>query len=60
MNYSISEVTREATMAVITLWLPPVYEWYKTEKKNGNINTDTFLNVKKFGVSLHELVWVTD
>ena len=36
MNYSISIVNIKATMAVVLLWLPPVLEWHKIEKKNGN------------------------
>ena len=36
MNYSISIVTIEATMAVVPLLLPPVLERHKIEKKNGD------------------------
>ena len=36
MNYSISLINVVAIMGVVLLLLPPVYEWHKIGKKNGN------------------------
>ena len=36
MNDSISKVGGKASLAVVPLLLPPVLEWHKIDKKNGN------------------------
>ena len=48
MINSFSIVTVESTMAVVPLWLPPVWECHKIEEKYGN----SLLNNAGFQVAL--------
>ena len=42
LHIAVSIVNLHETMAVVPLWLPPVLEWHKTEKKNGNSKCSNF------------------